>query len=321
MNSWTVAPRTSPAEMTGAARQLGVELLTAVARMQCSKCGSDNREAARFCMECGSPLSVKCPNCGNWSLPGAKFCDECSTALLDAAGASVAGAAPIGLSATGERRHLTVLFCDLVNSTNIAAELDPEEWREVVAGYHRATAKVIERFGGYVAKFLGDGVMAYFGWPQAYGDEAERAVRAGLAILEGISKLDDRVTSPKLSARVGIDSGLVVVGTGRGNEIEVFGETPNVAARLQTAAAPNTVLITTATHRLLSGLFIVEARGTHTLKDIERPIQRYQVVQPSGVRGRLEALAVSRGLTPFIGRERELRLLGDQWERATVKAN
>src|SRR6516165_6506367 len=298
MNSWTVAPRTSPADMTGAARQLGVELLTAVARMQCSKCGSDNREAARFCMECGSPLSVKCPNCGNWSLPGAKFCDECSTALLDGAVANVAGAAPIGLSAIGERRHLTVLFCDLVNSTNIAAELDPEEWREVVAGYHRATAKVIERFGGYVAKFLGDGVMAYFGWPQAYGDEAERAVRAGLAILEGISKLDDRVTSPKLSAWVGIDSGLVVVGTGRGKEIEVFGETPNVAARLQTTAAPNTVLITAATHRLLSGLFIVEARGTHTLKDIERPIQRYQVVQPSGVRGRLEALAVSRGLTP-----------------------
>src|SRR5215471_17204812 len=108
--------------------------------MQCSKCGSDNRQGARFCMECASPLSKKCPACGVLGLPGAKFCDVCSTALFDMAAATDAGTAPIGLSAIGERRHLTVLFCDLVNSTNIAAQLDPEEWREVIAAYHRATA-------------------------------------------------------------------------------------------------------------------------------------------------------------------------------------
>jgi class 3 adenylate cyclase len=249
------------------------------------------------------------------SLPGAKFCDECSAALADGATATNFGAAPIGVSDLGERRYLTVLFCDLVNSSNIAGQLDPEEWRQVVAEYQRATARVIERFGGYVAKYLGDGVMAYFGWPKAYGDDAERAVRAALAILERISTLKEPLVHSRLSARVGVDSGLVVVGRGGGTEMDVFGETPNVAARLQAIATPNTVLITAATHKLVSGLFVLEARGTHTLKGIERPIVLYRVVQPSGVRGRLEAIAATHGLTPFTGRENELRLLSDQWQR------
>jgi class 3 adenylate cyclase len=211
---------------------------------------------------------------------------------------------------------LTVLFCDLVDSTSIAARLDPEEWRELVAGYQRASAGAVERFGGHVAQYLGDGVMAYFGWPQAHGrDDPERAIRAGLAILEAISKLNEHVTGVKLSARVGIDSGVVVVGMGGSNEFEVFGETPNIAARVQAAAAPDTVLITNATHRLVSGLFLVTERGAYTLKGIERPLQIYEVVQPSGVRGKLEALAAAHGLTPFIGRENELRLLGDHWYR------
>jgi predicted ATPase/class 3 adenylate cyclase len=210
---------------------------------------------------------------------------------------------------------LTVLFCDLVDSTSIAAKLDPEEWRELAAGYQRASASVVERFGGHVAKYLGDGVMAYFGWPQAHGDDPERAVHAGLAILEAISNLNDRLTNLKLSARVGIDSGVVVVGTGGGDGFEVFGETPNIAARVQAAAARDMVLITRATHKLVSGLFLVAERGAYTFKGIERPLHLYQVVQPSGVRGRLEALAATHGLTPFIGRENELRLLGDHWCR------
>src|SRR5215472_11304384 len=157
--------------------------------------------------------------------------------------------------------------------------------------------------------------MAYFGWPEAHGDDPERAVRAGLAILEAISRLNEQLTDIKLSARVGIDSGIVVVGTGGSDEFEVFGETPNFAARCQSAAARDMVLITEATHLLVSGLFVVEPRGVYALKGIERPLQLYHVVQPSGLRGRLEVLAATHGLTPFIGRESELGLLSDLWQR------
>jgi class 3 adenylate cyclase len=249
-------------------------------------------------------------------------------------------------SQRGERRHLTVLSCDLVGSTQIAAQLDPEEWREIVAGY-RSAAEEVTRFGGYVAKYLGDGVMAYFSWPEAHDNDAERAARAGLAMLDAIAKLGDQTPPPsdmrtsqtrllgsagappsapspmsnnggggrrpKLVARVGIDSGAVVVGTGAGPDADVFGETPNIAARVQAAAAPGTVLITAATHRLISGLFVVEALTPQQLKGVPTPIELFQAVCPTGVRGRL---AAARSLTPFVGREEELRLLLSRWQRA-----
>jgi class 3 adenylate cyclase len=219
---------------------------------------------------------------------------------------------PIVASASAERRHLTVLFCDLVGSTEIAGQLDPEEWREMVANYHRAAAEAITRFGGHVAKYLGDGVMAYFGWPEAHDNDGERAARAGLAILETVPKLNHDSTRPKLTARVGIDSGAVVVGEGAGKDADVFGEAPNIAARLQATAAPGTLLITAATHRLISGLFVVEALGPYLLKGISAPSEVFRVVRPTGVRGRLRA---ARGLTPFVGREEEMRLLISCWER------
>src|SRR5713101_8281875 len=283
--------------------------------MRCSKCGSDNREGAKFCHDCASPLSTNCAACGALNQPGAKFCDECGAALVDGAQATVAEATPTAVSAAGERRHLTVLFCDLVGSTEIAAQLDPEEWRETVAGYHRAAAEAITRFGGHVAKYLGDGVMAFFGYPEAHDNDAERAARAGLAILDAIAKLNEQPGQPKLSARIGIDSGAVVVGAGAGKDADVFGDAPNIAARVQNAADSDTVMITDATHRLVSGLFVVEDRGAQPLKGIERPVQLYRVIQPSGVRGRLEAVAAARGLTPFVGREDELRSLANRWER------
>jgi class 3 adenylate cyclase len=158
------------------------------------------------------------------------------------------------VSLGGERRHLTVLFCDLVGSTEIAAQLDPEEWREMVAAYHRAAAGAITRYGGHVAKYLGDGVMAFFGYPAAHDNDAERAARAGLAILEALSKINNEQRGgTKLTARVGIDSGAVVVGAGAQRDADVFGEAPNIAARVQAVAAAGTVLITAATHRLVSG--------------------------------------------------------------------
>jgi class 3 adenylate cyclase len=196
--------------------------------VRCSKCGSDNREGRKFCTNCGASLVPCCPKCGAAIQTGEKFCGECGTALGDAPAPKAENTIPVAVSATGERRHLTVLFCDLVGSTEIAAQLDPEEWRELVAGYHRAAAEAITRFGGHVARYLGDGVMAYFGWPEAHDNDGERAARAGLAILESVSKLNQESTTPEISVRVGIDSGTVVVGAGAGNEADVFGETPNL---------------------------------------------------------------------------------------------
>jgi class 3 adenylate cyclase len=182
-----------------------------------------------------------------------------------------------------------VLFCDLVGSTEIAGHLDPEEWREVVAGYHRAAAQAIERFGGSVAQYLGDGVMAYFGYPEAQDNDAERAARAGLAILDATTKLNEHPTHPKPSARVGIDSGAVVVGAGADKDTDVFGDTPNIAARVQAAADPGTVMISDATRRLVAGLVVVEDRGAQELKGVARPVRLYRVIRPSGAESMLIA--------------------------------
>src|SRR5215469_4757644 len=299
--------------------------------MRCSNCGSNNPDGLKFCNQCGAALNARCSQCGFDNAPGARFCGNCGAPLPAGAQIRPAIGQPVqaiertenrSQSRAGERRHLTVLFCDLVGSTEIAARLDPEEWQQTVAGYHGAAAEAIERFDGQVAKYLGDGVMAYFGYPEAHDNDAERAARAGLAILDTIAKLNEQSgtgfslsSSVRLSARVGIDSGAVVVGTGAGTETDVFGETPNIAARVQGAAAPGTVLLSAATHRLVAGLFVVEDCGEQTLKGVEQPMHLYRVIRPAGVRGRLAAAAASRGLTPFVGREDELRMLTSRWQR------
>jgi class 3 adenylate cyclase/tetratricopeptide (TPR) repeat protein len=216
---------------------------------------------------------------------------------------------------TGERRHLTVLICDLMNSIGQAVEPDPEEWWQTVAYYHRAAADVIERYGGRVGPHRGCGMAAYFGWPAAHDNDAERGVRAGLMIIEAISRLNQQPSRPKLSGRVGIDSGMVVVGVGADKDADVFGDALNIAVQVHLAAAPDTVLITAETYRLISGLFVIEDRGAQERRGLERPRQFYRVIRPSGVRGRLEAVERVRGLTPFLGREDELRLLVNRWER------
>src|SRR5258708_11891786 len=282
--------------------------------MRCQNCSAENPRGAKFCIQCATPFRHRCQKCGFDNPSEARFCAQCG-APLDVAAPIRAEAQPNdGL--TGERRHVTVLFCDLVNSTSIAAQLDPEEWREIIAEYHRAAAQAIERFGGHAAQYRGDGVMAFFGYPEAHANDAERAARAGLAILDAMSKLNEHPTHPKLAARIGIDSGAVVVGAGAGGDADVFGDPPNIAGRVQGAAAPDTILVTANTHRLISGLFVVEDRGAQALKGIEQPVQLYRVVQPSGLRGRLEAAAAAHALTPFVGREDELRSLMSRWERA-----
>jgi class 3 adenylate cyclase/tetratricopeptide (TPR) repeat protein len=284
--------------------------------MRCSKCETNNPLGNNFCARCGSALIGLCPVCGAESPPTSNFCGRCG-APLKATGAHGVQASPKQYRGDGERRHLTVLFSDLVGSTEISTRLDPEEFRELVAGYHHAAGEAITRFGGYVAKYLGDGIMAYFGWPEAHDNDAERAARGGLAIVEGVAELNSnqgRTNRHTLSVRVGIDSGTVVIGRGGSNDAEVFGDTANIAARVQSAAEPDTVLVTPAVNRLVSGLFVVEERGEHQLKGIAEPVELYRIVRPSGARSRLSGTR-GRGLTPFVGRKNEMTLLWDCWER------
>ena len=216
-------------------------------------------------------------------------------------------------SQTGERRHLTVLVCDLMNSTSLAVQPDPEEWWESAADYHRLAVQAIDRYGGHVGPNRGDAMMAYFGWPEAHENDAERAVRAGLEIIETIAKFNQQSSRPKLSGRVGIDSGMVVVG-GVGKDADVFGHVPNIAAQVQAATELDSLLITAATHALVSGLFVVEKSNARQLKRVPSAIELFRVVRSTGVRG----LRAARRLTPFVGREEELRLLMNRWESAVA---
>jgi class 3 adenylate cyclase/predicted ATPase len=226
---------------------------------------------------------------------------------------------PVAPSSPGaERRQLTVLFCDLVDSTVLASQLDPEEWREVVRDYQDTCAKVIARYEGHIAQYLGDGLLVYFSYPQAHEDDAQRAVRAGLGMVEAMSQLNTRLGQERgvqLAVRLGIHTGQVVVGEiGGGAKYEqlALGETPNLAARLQGIAAPNTVVISAATFQLLGGFFACQSLGTPLLKGFAQPLEVYQVLYESTARSRLEA-AGNTSLTPLVGREQEIGLLRERW--------
>jgi len=234
--------------------------------------------------------------------------------------------------AAGERRQLTVMFCDLVGSTELAEQLDPEEWRAVVQTYQQTCSEIIRRFNGTIAQYLGDGILVYFGYPVAHEDDAARAVRAGLEIVTALQRW---VPSPlvgkgqgegvvgttgrsPLQVRIGIHTGLVVVGEMGGAEKReqlAIGDTPNIAARLQGLAAPNTILVSGATQRLITGLFGYRDLGLQTVKGVSAPMQVYQITGESGVRGRIEA-GLMTGLTPLVGREEEVSLLLRRWEQA-----
>src|SRR5258707_2582731 len=218
-----------------------------------------------------------------------------------------------------ERRQLTVMFCDLVGSTALSARLDPEDLREVVAAYHRAVADVVASFDGFVAKYMGDGVLAYFGYPRAHEDDAERAVRAGLGMVDAVGRLD--IKSVKLQARVGIATGPVVVGDligeGSAQEQSVVGETPNLAAHLQALAEPDAVVIAAGTRRLVGNLFEYSDLGAVEVKGLAAPVPAWQVLRPSGVASRFEALR-GLALTRLVGRDEEIDLLLRRWARAKV---
>lgn len=223
---------------------------------------------------------------------------------------------PADAPAVAERRQLTVMFCDLVASTALGERLDAEDLRDVVTQYYEAATKVVERYEGHVANYIGDGLLIYFGYPRAHEDDAERALRAGLEIFIELARrnaaLEPRLGAP-LIARIGVHTGPVVIGdVGRRLEALALGETMNLAARIQAAAEPGWLVVSAETLRLVRGVFVTEDLGARTLKGVSQPIGLHRVVQPSGVRSRLD-VARDR-LTGFVGREQEVGLLLDRWE-------
>jgi class 3 adenylate cyclase/predicted ATPase len=216
-----------------------------------------------------------------------------------------------------ERRQLTVMFCDLVGSTPLSTRFDPEDLREIVGAYHRCVADTVGRFGGFVAKYMGDGVLIYFGYPEAHEDDAERAARAGLAVIDAVGRL---ATQEPLNVRIGIATGLVVVGdligAGAAQERGVVGETPNLAARLQALARPGTLVVADSTRRQIGTLFEIEDLGPQPLAGFAEPQPAWRVVGESGVVSRFEALR--SGITPLVGRDEELGLLLRRWQQAKL---
>ncbi len=298
--------------------------------MICDGCHHENPEGARFCNECGAPLKRKCAGCGTENPERAKFCGECghplagapppaeaATVKMTTEEVAAAMRATVEDAPAAERRQLTVMFCDLANSTQISQVLDPEDLRELVRSYQEACAQVVERFGGTIAQYLGDGILAYFGYPTAHEEDAQRAVRAGLGILDAIRDLSESLKereSADVAVRIGIHTGRVVVGEmGGGSKREqlALGDTPNIAARLQGLAELNSIAISPATYQLTHGFFDTQPMGQHTLKGVAKPMEVRSVVGESGVRHRLEV--DEHGRTPYIGRESELASLLQAW--------
>src|SRR5713226_8962021 len=302
--------------------------------MRCASCSSDNPEGAKFCIECAAPFKRRCPSCGTENPPQTKFCAECATPLTEQAAAS----APVprdtpavqSLPPTAriveravpeaERRQLTVMFCDLVGSTALSEQLDPEELREVVRLYQETCTEVIQRYAGHIAQHLGDGLLVYFGYPVATGDHGQRPVRTGLGIVAAMQTLSfpTRPLPRPLQVRLGIHTGLVVIGeigSSAKREMLALGETPNIAARLQGLAEPDTVVLSGATHRLVAGFFACQDLGPQPVTGLTTPLAVYQVLGESPAQSRFEA-ALPAGLTTLLGREEELALLRRRWRQA-----
>src|SRR5215813_1113536 len=308
--------------------------------MRCPSCSSENPVGMAFCTECGARLQPSCPSCGFENTAQAKFCGKCGTALsaegrpasalcrtrkgvLSTKGRATRPA-PQPLKARAQpaapeagRRQLTVMFCDLVGSTALSEQLDPEELREMVRAYQETCTTVIQRYDGHIAQHVGDGLLVYFGYPLAHEDDAARAARSGLGILEALPALNARLPRP-IQVRIGIHTGVVVVGEiggGDKREMLALGETPNLAARLQGLAQPDTVVLSAATQRLVQGLFACQELGPQPLKGLSTPLVVYRVVREGEAQSRFE-VAVRTGLTPLIGREHEVEILQACWEQA-----
>ncbi|MEM1124799.1 MAG: adenylate/guanylate cyclase domain-containing protein, partial [Bacteroidota bacterium] len=252
----------------------------------------------------------ECPKCLHLNPPLAKFCNNCGAALNEQV---VQAATPRKSKRAAERRQLTILFCDLVGSTSLSEQLDPEEYRQVIIDYHELAEKVIQQFGGHIAQYLGDGLLVYFGYPKGLEDAPRSAVRAGLGILSAVEKANktlEQAGKTVIAVRIGIHSGLVVV-----DDHLALGETVNVAARLEGLAPHNGLVISPQTLKLTKGWFSTNSLGLHTLKGISKPMEVFQVLQESGAKTRLD-IAKSQGLSPLVGRTKEIGLLTNAWQKA-----
>ena len=322
--------------------------------MACVSCGFTNQAGMAFCTECGAPLAGRCPRCDFENPPRAKFCGACGQALGAAPSAGVqqetasrtaaptsaeppadpappvsdyaalirpADQPPPKETSTGEgpaqvaadRRQVTVMFCDLVGSTQLSERLDPEEWRDVLSAYHERCTRIIHHYAGHIAQYLGDGVLAFFGYPVAHEDDAPRALHAGLDVIQEVQQLAARLEHP-LEVRIGAHTGLVVAGEVGRDPMNIAGTVPHVAARLQAAAAPGTLLVSADTHQLVRGLFVAEDLGARRLRGVSEPVGTYRIVADSGARSPFEA-ALQTGLTPLTGREKEFGILWERWEQ------
>lgn len=304
--------------------------------MTCTRCHSSNLPGARFCSHCGGDLTRRCRKCQTAVGSDARFCHQCGHPLAESAEPQAAAPAPESHSAifrrsasaavapadgtVAERRQLTVVFSDLVSFTQLSQKLDPEDLNTVVHNYYNVCKSVCKSYEGHVANYLGDGVLIFFGYPAAHEDDALRAVRTGLAIIEGVSALNQRTGNTAgvpLQVRVGVHTGLMIVGDERAGNWQqmALGETLNIAARLQGVAQPDGVVVSAATQRLVSGFFALRSLGIHALKGVEQPMEVFAVSHETTARTRLEA-AGRGGLTPLTGREREVEVLLTSWQEA-----
>jgi class 3 adenylate cyclase len=311
--------------------------------MQCPKCQFENLDDSVFCGDCGAPLLVSCPSCGSAPPPGYKFCNKCGHDLRKPSEEltkdlsfnqkieKIQKYLPEGLTQKilsqrdrieGERKHVTVMFCDMQGSTALSERLGPEEAYTIMDEIYEILIHKVHDYEGTVNEMTGDGVMALFGAPIAIEDAPQRAIRSSLAVHREMAKFSDRLKQEKeisspLKMRIGIHTGPVVVGT-VGNdlwvEFKAVGDTVNLASRIENLAEPGTTYVTEATYKLTEGLFLFEALGEKDIKGKQEAVNTYQVIGPSTKRTRFDVSA-DRGLTPFIGRRRELELLLDSLER------
>ena len=288
--------------------------------MRCPGCGAENEAARRFCRGCGAPMRPVCGACGFANEADDRFCGGCGRPLAALRGRDAPADAGPATMAPPERRLVTVLFCDLVGSTALSERLDPEDMRELLERYRSVCTEAVEASGGFVARFIGDGVLAFFGFPHAQEDDPVRAVRAALEIVPAVRGLEGAWTRDgpvDLDVRIGIDSGQVIagpIGTGGHREaVGVVGEAPNIANRIQNYAEPGAVLVTGATMRLIEGRFEAENLGRHHLRGVGEPVAIFRIRRTSDRVTRFEA---SAHLTPLVGRETELAFMLDRWARA-----
>ncbi len=286
--------------------------------MNCLSCGTSAAAGAQFCGVCGGALQRSCAACAGDHPAGHRYCDQCGSLLAGRSrldGGSDVN--PVRATAEGERRHMTVMFCDLVGSTAMSESMDPEELKSVVLAYHQVAAEAIEGAGGYVGHYMGDGILAYFGYPVADEHAGVRAVRAGFRLIDAVHGLHGQ--HPDLEVRVGVHSGLAVVadmGAGENRQLrDVVGDTPNTAARVQGAASPGTVAVSAATWEECKDFIEFRSLGPHTLRGLSEPVELFEAISDSGAESRLDVAAARRSLTPMVGREGELDQLLAAWRR------